>query len=1092
MAINQNDNNQNLFKGRAYSLASEYSDSSTKREYNPVRNNKLAKNNSSNSFSTKQAKELNTYLKNELELRKKSLAELKELVSFSKDEIKYQKFINNYQKASLSDKKDYIKYQVESLKRLQQEDSFHKDILERKKQSGAASEDELKLYDRIISVMKERNDEIEHWQKAQHTIEKELEKALYANVSAQEKRAAIEEKIKNQREQENKIVYLFEKKRSELLDEHTKKHKKAVDEEFQNEKEAIETKLNLEKSAQETMLKEAIRIKQEEKAKLDALKDKGEISNVAYDNELKVIELQFNSIKENVQNQINQSLEEYEKSLTELENKKSKETERRVKESSKKENDEILKQEKEALKKSREKSGIDRFGNLNIFKAFKDDKEKNKGTNNVGSAINGAIGEVLRGGSLSSAFSTAFSSALPSLHAALGPIATILSGIAKVVGKISGQLNKGIENALTDQNTYLGKMNARLQGSGESFVKIQNYLSSNFGTSPFVSQRKTLENIAQLVEKGTTFNVEQRGVLMTLSDKIATTFDALDATLTRMIRVQQTDITGTQLGYEALLTKFLNEQFGDTSYMEVYDSVTSQLLDASSQLSADQATEFNYTVQKWLGSLYSVGMSSEGVQRIAEGINYLATGNVDALNSNDALRTLFASAAGGAYSQMLTGGLNAATVNELLSSIVGYLQSIAGDTNQVTKQALASTFGGFSLTDMRSVMNLTQDNLNTIYAATKSATDARIELSNQLNYATTLYNAADESTNARFAFADIYETGTENILYNFGKKYLSDFSDYRSFYINKMLQESNLPLISDAAKLWEGVKELFSGGFSAVISQLKLYGNDFSDFDADYKAPVKPENFDKMNALLTNTGLGSEYLNWALDQGWRLDGMYQEDINREFLKDKGYSLDDIEAYYAYQTAAAKSKTNQHALFIESDAVKSMWLNAQTRGTASITPSAAAANTLSGFSGMVRMNLGNTAVESGNAIADLGQTVAASAAAGAATAVTSYSSTKDVTALYTELFERQTTAMKVSLSTIDSSAASILTSILNNTKVTAVGINNVGESALKALAETLHTDKLDAIDDKLDSGINVNVNDNYLNTINNGLAYARGI
>ncbi|MBO7697167.1 MAG: hypothetical protein J6Y28_04510 [Acholeplasmatales bacterium] len=73
----------------------------------------------------------------------------------------------------------------------------------------------------------------------------------------------------------------------------------------------------------------------------------------------------------------------------------------------------------------------------------------------------------------------------------------------------------------------------------------------------------------------------------------------------------------------------------DTSYLsDVYDSVSATLLDAVSKLNADDATAFSYEVQKWLGALYSLGLSQEGVQSLAKGITYLQTGNVSELSSN--------------------------------------------------------------------------------------------------------------------------------------------------------------------------------------------------------------------------------------------------------------------------------------------------------------------------------------------------------------------------------------------------------------------------------------------------------------------------
>ena len=98
-------------------------------------------------------------------------------------------------------------------------------------------------------------------------------------------------------------------------------------------------------------------------------------------------------------------------------------------------------------------------------------------------------------------------------------------------------------------------------------------------------------------------------MLATLSDKMVTTFDVLDNTLQRMIRIQQADLTMSQLGSEAQLTKFLNSQFEDTSYLNtMYDSVLAAFTDSISSMDKNNATSFTYAVQKWVASLYSVGL----------------------------------------------------------------------------------------------------------------------------------------------------------------------------------------------------------------------------------------------------------------------------------------------------------------------------------------------------------------------------------------------------------------------------------------------------------------------------------------------------
>ena len=305
-----------------------------------------------------------------------------------------------------------------------------------------------------------------------------------------------------------------------------------------------------------------------------------------------------------------------------------------------------------------------------------------------------------------------------SVGAKLSPLVAIVKTIGNTLASIGASMNKQIIEVANTEKDYLAKINTRLVGinddmEGENRYKaITEHMNSLFSANAFVNQKSLLGKIAQFTEKGVAFNIEQRALIAELQERMVSTFDALDEDLLRLIRLQQTDVTTAALGSEAQLTNYLNQHFNDTSYLNtVYDAVNASLLDAQSQMSAQDATDFMYVVQKWLGSLYSVGMSSSGVEKIAQGINYLATGNFEGLNNDDSLRTLFGLATSGAYSDLLVNGINAENVNAVLNNIVSYLADIAGDTNQVTKNVKAGLLGGMSLSDIRAVSNLTTEDL---------------------------------------------------------------------------------------------------------------------------------------------------------------------------------------------------------------------------------------------------------------------------------------------------------------------------------------------------------------------------------------------
>ena len=139
------------------------------------------------------------------------------------------------------------------------------------------------------------------------------------------------------------------------------------------------------------------------------------------------------------------------------------------------------------------------------------------------------------------------------------------------------------------------------------------------------------------------------------------------------------------MGMEAYLTKYLNSTYEDSSYLnDVYDIVTQNLFEASSQVGRNASVELEYVVQKWLGSMYSVGVGSEFLSKVSQGLGYLGSGNVEALSGNSALQNLLVMAAnrsGVDYSGVLSQGLNADTANKLLSGIASYVNEISQSNN---------------------------------------------------------------------------------------------------------------------------------------------------------------------------------------------------------------------------------------------------------------------------------------------------------------------------------------------------------------------------------------------------------------------------
>lgn len=124
-------------------------------------------------------------------------------------------------------------------------------------------------------------------------------------------------------------------------------------------------------------------------------------------------------------------------------------------------------------------------------------------------------------------------------------------------------------------------------------------ITKNIAMSPFIKQADAVNNLKNLVSKGIAYNVEQRAFLDTISEKIATTFEATDASLVKLVRIQQADSTAARLGMEAALNEFLNNMYETTEYMQgIAEQVRGSIYEASALMTAEEATEFEYQVQK--------------------------------------------------------------------------------------------------------------------------------------------------------------------------------------------------------------------------------------------------------------------------------------------------------------------------------------------------------------------------------------------------------------------------------------------------------------------------------------------------------------
>lgn len=289
-------------------------------------------------------------------------------------------------------------------------------------------------------------------------------------------------------------------------------------------------------------------------------------------------------------------------------------------------------------------------------------------------------------------------------------------GVASVLVKALGSMVQQLEQQIDDIASGKSAVDTRLQGSsnktyaGSYWDQIVKDVTSVGAINPFFKQEDFSKNIKSLVDQGIAFDLEQRAFLMTIQDKIATTFNVADGTLLRLIRIQQEDSTAGRLGMEASLNAFLNNMYENTEYLkQVASGVRSSLEEMQSLMEGAEATEVEYQVQKWLGSLYSVGMSQNAVQGISGTLGQIAAGQIEGLTNGGAgnLLIMAANDAGLSIADILTSGIDSSDTNKLMKSVVNYLAEIAESSkdNNVVQQQLAEVFG-VKASDLRAATNL--------------------------------------------------------------------------------------------------------------------------------------------------------------------------------------------------------------------------------------------------------------------------------------------------------------------------------------------------------------------------------------------------
>ena len=340
----------------------------------------------------------------------------------------------------------------------------------------------------------------------------------------------------------------------------------------------------------------------------------------------------------------------------------------------------------------------------------------------------------------------------------------------------------GKHKSSIDTRLYGSKADLGFLDGGSYFENASRKFTSIAGASPFILQADLMASLEKLVGTGISQNVQQRAFLDTVTNKIATTFDVTDGTLLKLVRVQQADTTAARLGMESALNSLLNEMYETTEYLQsLADTVRGNIYEAQALMGAKEATEFEFQVQKWLGSMNSVGMSDSAITSLSTALGQLAAGEIEAVTNGGTgnLLVMAANAAGLPLSDILDKGLTAETTNELLNAAVEYLGTIAKQSDsKVIQQQLAGVFG-MKASDLKAIVNLQKDDtIDNLAGTTKSYGDMMKELENRLG---TMYQ--------RVSMGEMITNVWSNMEYSMAGGMARSPASYLAFKMGGMLRD---------------------------------------------------------------------------------------------------------------------------------------------------------------------------------------------------------------------------------------------------------------------------------------------------------------
>ena len=444
----------------------------------------------------------------------------------------------------------------------------------------------------------------------------------------------------------------------------------------------------------------------------------------------------------------------------------------------------------------------------------------------------------------------------------------ILESIRDLVKTLNSSMAKSIDSAAASIKGYYGRISSNLESlnasgavySGKTrYDEIAKDAENALGINRLVRQTDYLSEIAKLSDQGLVEDIEQRALLESIKDRTLTSFNIANAGLTRLVRLgEQNSIN--QFGVELQLKRLLNSKiFGDSSYLtNMFDSVTSAILEASVGTTSD-ITNFNSTVQTWLGAMYAEGLSDKVVSSIASGINALGSGNVNALAQDESTQRLFLLAMDRAnmdYADILQQGLSSEDTSNLLKSVIELLNEIAGNTkdNLVLKSSYSHLFN-LDISDMQAIQN--------INSKISSITNSMIDRQGAVDLTV---DAVENRLSEYTSISEKWDNFFDNLSYTFGSNVAESNAMYYIYRGSEILVD-----VLDSFKNTSGAVGKIAGTAQNIASYVPLALGGVSFIKMLSNNDWQSFNNSHMLQLLGNVSSSNEVLQNAIDQSRTTD-----------------------------------------------------------------------------------------------------------------------------------------------------------------------------------------------------------------------------